>query len=129
MINEYHHNIEELFDQMSGVEWWIIDLLMLYPSGLTCRDLVYYIYTDEKPKKKRLFKKLDAEIREGVEDLQKHDVPVLIGPEDVVNFDPNSDKTQVFILEWRNYWKEWNRQTSEKMRSTSQSAGSSNADA
>jgi hypothetical protein len=123
MTKVYHPNIEELFDQMSGVEWWIIDLLMVYPSGLTCMDLVYYIYTDEKTKKKQLFKRLDAEIGEGVEDLQKHSIPVLIGTEDVVSFDPNSDKTQVFILEWRNYWKEWNRQASEKMQSTSRSTG------
>src|SRR5512138_3128795 len=109
MTDEYHPNIEKLFDQMSGVEWWILDILITYSGGLTCRDLVYEIYTDEKPKTKRLLKELDAQVREGVEDLQKHGIPVLIGPGDVVQFDQNSDKTCIFILEWRNYWDKWHQ--------------------
>jgi len=73
-------------------------------------------------------KLLDAEIREGVEDLQKHGVPVLIRLGDVVDFDPTLDKTRIFILAWRNYWQVWNRQAAEKTKSMSQSAVSRNAE-
>lgn len=127
MTTEYQPMLEKLFDQLSGVEDWILDILMVFRENVTIRDLVYYIYTDEKPKTKQQYKKLEAEVREGVEDLKNHGVPILVGAGDVVTFDPNSEKTEGFILEWRNYWDEWKRHASEKMKSARRSTDPHNA--
>lgn len=127
MTYEYQPMLEKLFDQMSGVEDWILDILMVFRENVTIRDLVYHIYTDEKPKTKQEYKTLEAEVREGIEDLKNHGVPILVGAGEVVKFDPASEKTEGFISEWQNYWDEWKHQASEKMKSARQPADPYNA--